>query len=178
MKKTIIFLFALMLVTTSCSKLDKLTQFEIKQSVDFEIPVPAGGINLPFDIPTPDIESTLSKDLENNNSNKDLIEKIYLKEFNMVIENPSSQTFSFLKNIDIFIKADGLPKLKIAYKHDIDNSIGQDLVLDIVDQDLQAYLKKDNYSMDITTTIDEIITNKVELRADLKFWVDAKILGL
>jgi len=178
MKKITIVLFIALLVSfTSCDKIDKLTQFEIDYTSSFKIPSNLG-INLPFNFPTPDIETNISEELENNQSNKELIEQIFLKKFLLTIESPDNQTFRFLKDIDVFLVADGLPKVKIAFKHNIKNSIGQELDLDVIEQDLQEYMKKDKYSIDVSTTTDETILQEVKIRTDLKFWVDAKILGI
>jgi len=177
MKKIILVLLIVTAGITSCNKLDKLTQFEVKYSETFTIPSTIG-INVPFNIPTPDITTNISKELENNQSNKELIEQIYLRKLLLTIESPSDETFSFLKDIDVFIQADGLPKVKIAYKYNITNNIGKELDLDVVDQDLQEYIKKDKYTISVKTTTDETIFQEVKIREDLTFWVDAKILGI
>lgn len=177
MKKKYILFAVLFTSFISCKQIDKLTQFEIKYSTNFKIPSTIG-INLPFNVPTPDIETNISEKLENNQSNKELIEQIYLKQMLLTIESPNNQTFRFLKDIDVFLLAEDLPKIKIAFKHNINNDIGQELDLDVIEQDLQEYIKKDFYTIDVTTTTDETIFSEVNIKADLKFWVDAKILGI
>lgn len=161
----------------SCKEIDKLTQFDIEYSTQFTIPSTIG-INLPFNIPTPDITTNISKELDNEQTNKDLIEQLYLKNLELKILTPNNKTFGFLKHIDLYIKTENLEKVKIAYKNNITNSTGKRLTLDIVkDLDIQEYIKEDSYSIETEITIDEITLEKIKIEAFLKFWVDAKILG-
>jgi len=179
MKNTILLSTIILIISfTSCNAIDKLTQFEVDYSTKFTIPSTIG-INLPFNIPTPDITTNISEKLDNEQTNKELIEQLYLKELILNVTNPSNKTFSFLKNVDLYLRTDKLPKIKVAYKYNIPSDIGGELKMDLVkDLDLQEYVKEDNFIVETEVTIDEITLEAIDIKADLKFWVDAKILGI
>jgi len=179
MKKQILVLFLLVSISfSSCSSLDKLTQFSVDYSTNFIIPATLG-INLPFNIPTPNIKTNFSEKLENNQTDKELIEQLFLKKLLLSIKKPNNKSFRFLKDIDLYLKTNNLPLIKVAYKHNIQNTIGGTLELDIVkDLDLQEYVKEDEFTITTEITIDEITLEEIEIKADLTFWVDAEILGI
>ncbi len=177
-KYILLFVATIILLLGSCKEIDKLTQFKVNYSAQFTIPSTIG-INLPFHIPTPNIPTDISNKLENNQTNKELIEKLLLQKLTLVILNPSSEDFSFLKEVDLYIKTDNLPQIKVAYKHNISNTIGGQLDLDIVpDLDLQAYIKEPSFTLDSKIVTDELILQAIDVKADMTFWVDAKILGV
>lgn len=43
---------------------------------------------------------------------------------------------------------------------------------------MHAYVKEDNFEIEIELTIDQITLESIDITADLKFWVDAEILGI
>ncbi len=97
----------------------------------------------------------------------------------MTITNPEDGDFSFLNQIEIFITADGLPKEKVAFKYDIPNDIGKVLEMDLVpDLNLEQYIKKDEFTLDITIKTDKILLHDTDIRIDATFGIDAKILGI
>lgn len=179
MNRIIFILAAFMAISTiSCKKIDKLTQFDKDYSYETSIGSVIG-INLPFDLPTPDIKTNISEDLALNNSKVDLIEQALVKALKVTITNPEDGDFDFLNQIEIFINADGLSKEKVAYKYDIPNTIGKTLEMDLVpDFDLQAYLKKDEFTLDITITTDKLLFHQTDIKVDATFAIDAKILGI
>lgn len=79
----------------------------------------------------------------------------------------------------MYLKTETLPAIKVAYKHDISKEIGNVLDLDVInDIDLQSYVKEDDFEIKVEVTIDEITLESIDITTDLKFWVDAKILGI
>ena len=178
--KTSIKIFAILFIIalSSCKAFDKLTQFEMDYSTNFTIPSSIG-INLPFNLPLPSINAKISEKLENEQTNTKLVEHLFIKEILLETEYPNNKTFQFLKNVELYIKTDDLPAILVAHKYNIYNSIGTKLVLDIeAGQDLEAYIKQDSYTIETKVTIDELSLEAIDLRADLVFDVDAKILGI
>lgn len=175
MKKiSLLFITFILVGFSSCNGLDRLTQFDIDYSADFTIPSTIG-INLPFNIPVPSITTNISEKLANEQTNTNLVEQLFIKNILLTIKNPSNKSFSFLENIDLYIKTETLPKIKVAYKHDITNEIENILDMDIVENvDLQNYIKEDNFEIEVEVSIDEITLEAIDITADLKFWVDAK----
>jgi len=166
------------LLTISCKKLDKKTQFDIENTTQSTIESIIG-VNLPFDIPTPTITTNIEQEMEEHNSRKDLIEYANLKELKLSISSPTTSDFDFLNDMEIFIRAEGLAKNKIAEIHDIPETQLKELNLNVIpDVDLQNYIKSDKYYLDITVKTDKILLQDVTIDIYSKVFIDAKILGI
>lgn len=176
MTKYLSLLFVIFILN-SCDKLDELTKFDITYNSTVEIKATAN-LNLPFDIFTPDIETNSESEFEVNDTRKDLIEEIRLKQLELTITSPDDQNFSFLESIRVYIAAEGLPEIQIASKEDINSAVENILELDIEDIDIQEYIKKDNFNLRLNTVTDEVLTNDVIMNVKSVFFVDAKILGI
>lgn len=174
---TRIILSVLVVITfLGCKKIDKLTQFNMEFNNTATIPS-STGMNLPFNVLTPDVETNSSTTFSSNDTRKDLIEEILLKELNLTITSPSGRDFSFLKSISIYIDADGLSETKIAYNNNVSDNAGSTLPLTVMCTDLKEYIKKDEFSLRVNAVTDEIISPDYEINIYSKFFVDAKILG-
>jgi hypothetical protein len=172
--------FALFLLISislfGCKKLDKFTKFNLEYNESVSIPATLG-VNLPFNIYTPDVSSNSEASFSANNTRKDLIEEIKLTQLDLTITSPTNGNFNFLKTIEVYISADGLSELKIASKENIPNTMLTNLALDISNVDLKEYLKKDKFKLRLYTTKDQAVTNDYQINVHSKFFVDAKILG-
>ncbi len=177
MFKKSIFVICLFALITSCDKLDELTKFDMEYSQRATIPSSAG-IDLPFDVFTPEIETNSESTFEVNDTRKDLIEEIKLTELELVIISPDSADFSFLNSIEVYISADGLEEIKIAYLEEVPDDAGSVITLDTSDTDLKEYIKSDEFSLRLNTVTDELMSTDHELEVNSTFFVDAKILGL
>lgn len=177
MFKKSIFIICLFALITSCDKLDELTKFDMEYSQRATIPSSAG-IDLPFDVFTPEIETNSESTFEVNDTRKDLIEEIKLTELEMVIISPDDADFSFLNSIEVYISADGLEEIKIAYLEEVPDDAGSVITLDTADTDLKEYIKSDEFSLRLNTVTDELMSTDHELEVNSTFFVDAKILGL
>jgi hypothetical protein len=138
-------------VLSSCKKLDEYTKFEMDFNEKTVIPS-STGVNLPFNVFSPDIETDSENTFAINDTRKDLIEEIHLTQLDLRLTSPSNSDFSFLESISIFISAEGLSELKIAWKDEVDPNTDDTLILDIADDDLQEYIKKKLIPPQITTT--------------------------
>ncbi|HFX18281.1 MAG TPA: hypothetical protein ENK64_04010 [Flavobacteriales bacterium] len=175
MKKAIV-LFSLLFLVSACEKLDKLTQFNMEYNETITIPASAG-IDLPFNIITPDVDTNSESTFEINDTRKDLIEKINLKTLDLTITSPPDADFSFLKSIKIYISAEGLPEVKIAWKDDIPANANK-INLEVTDRDLKDYIKADKFKLRVETVTNELISQDHEIKVHAVFFVDAKILGI
>lgn len=161
---------------SSCNKLKELTQFDINYTET--VTVPANTIlNLPFNLDDQEIESNSGSTFESNNTKKDLIDEIILKKLEIVHKSPSSDDLSFLKSIEVYIEADGLAEIRVAWKDNIENTVGKKLELETTKEDLKEYVKKDKINLRINTVTDESLTQDQVLDINTTFFVDAKILG-
>lgn len=173
----ILFLIIGFFLIGSCKETDKLTQFNMEYTETITVPA-STGISLPFNILTPDVETNSSSTFANNDTKKELIESVILTNLDLTLTSPDGEDFSFLKSIEIYLTAEGLSEIKIAWKNDIPNDAGNSLELETNENDLKEYIKKDKFSLRVNTTTDEILKSDHKIDVHTIFFVDAKILGL
>ncbi len=164
-------------VLSGCKKAKEFTQFNIEYDESVIIQSSAG-INLPFDVLTPDMETNSSSKFESNDTRKDKIEEIKLTKLNLTLTSPSSGDFTFLKSIDVYISADGLDEIKLAWIDNVPETVGKFLELSVSDIDFKEYIKKDDFQLRLKTVTDKAITMDHELDIHSEFFVDAEIFGL
>lgn len=172
----------ILLLLNSCKSIDKLTQFDIPLSQTITIPaiIP---IDLPFDIPTPDImldiETTYDLDdsgYELNNTNKNLVEEVLLKELELTVIEPVGEDFSLLKSIEIYISAEGESEEKVAWLNSFPES--NNTLLETSKANLKRFVLKDKINLRVKTVTDEINTRAYDIKIDAVFMVNAKILAI
>lgn len=171
--KKIILLTLVVFSIFSCKK--KLTEFYIDNTSTATIPAASAIINTPFNIMIPDTESNFESDFESNNARKDHVDALHLTQMNLKITSPSNFTFSFLDEIEIFIKSPSQTEVRIASKFDIPDNVGAQIICDIDDKDLTEYIKDDTYSLRIRTVTDEAFSQDVEIDIFTEFFVKAKL---
>lgn len=175
--KKYVFILAVFVTFIRCDKLDELTKFDIQYSQMATIPS-STGINLPFDVFTPEMETNSASKFAVNDTRKDLIEEIRLTQLEIVIISPENTDFSFLNSIEVYISAEDLEEVQIAFLNEVADNVGDRIVLNTTDLDLKEYIKKDEFSLRLNTVTDELISRDHELEVNSTFFVDAKILGL
>lgn len=176
MKKLPLILIALAsFMFYQCEILDQFTQFDIPYETQITIPG-TPSTDLPLDIPTPNIETNIGDIFANQNTNADLIEEVSLKEMTLNITMPDSQTFEFLKSIEIFISSDSLPEQRIAFLDSIPADVGQELTLEATGVNLKEYLLGANYTLRISAPLNSLVAEDTDVKISLIFFVDAKIL--
>jgi hypothetical protein len=176
MKKLIVLAIALgSLGVYSCKKLDKLTQFYIENNSTVTIPANSG-INLPFDLFTPDITTNYEEQYSANDTRKDLVDEIKIDKINITVKSPQGANLDFLKSIHVFISADGLDEKEIAWKEDVADGLTS-LDLDHTGDNLKQYLMKDKIKLRIKTITDKATKQDITLDLKNRFFVNAKILG-
>lgn len=170
-------LLALIIGFTGCKALNKLTQFYINYNTSYTY-----HNTLPPDVPdsinTPDIVTNIDQEVAINESRKDLIQSAKLSTMKLAIPVEYGTGFSFLKSVDLYISAKGQPKTLVAYKHNITDQVGNELNLDLTDVELKNYIKNDTITLSITSTTDQFLNRDVQVNVAIKFFIDAKILGI
>lgn len=175
MRHSIIYL-SIFILFSACDEVDKFTQFTMDYQSEVTIQSNVG-VDVPVTLMTPDIQSNAESEFAVNDTRKDLVEEIRLQESTLTITQPDDGDFGFLKSIHLYIHAEGMEKQLIASKEDIPEEVGAVLELDINDIDLQRYIKKDEFTLEMETVTDEIISRDHIIEVYSEFWVDAKILG-
>ncbi|MEH6408689.1 MAG: lipoprotein [Leeuwenhoekiella sp.] len=175
--KKITLLLLTVLILSSCSAIDELTKFDIDYNSSVVVQS-SSAVDLPFNVETPPMETNSESTFESNNTNKDLIEEIHLKSMKLTITDPADEDFSFLKSIEIFIKADGLDEVSIASLEEVPANAGSTLELDTSGTDIKAYIKQDSFTLRVSTVTDEVIDKDISIDILSVFAIDAKILGI
>ena len=177
MKKILLFLILVPSFLIQCQRLSEFTQFEMDYDETVVIPSTIG-IQLPLNIFTPPIKTENESVFEVNDTRKDLIEEIVLTTLELSLNSPENSDFGFLRSIGIYLTADGLDEVLIAWKEEIPSDIGKLLELETTDIDLQEYIKKDAINLKVQTVTDKILGSDHEIGIHAVFFVDARILGL
>lgn len=167
---------AMCLMLVSCERADELTQFDMDYTETIVVPS-SSGINLPFNLTTPETETNSETTFQNNDTRKDLIEEIKVTEVTLTLTQPSSADFSFLESIEVFIQADGLDETRVAWQENVPENVGSTLSLNTSDMDLQEYVKKDEIVLRARTVTDEALTSDHHIEVYTNFFVNAKVLG-
>ncbi len=177
MKLVFLMMTGLLLSLEGCKKLDEFTQFDLTYHSQATIPATVS-LNIPFDIPLPPVTTNSEEEFENNNTHKDLLESIKLKELELKITDPVDGDFGFLSDIEIYISTDNQPEKLLAWKHDIPDSAGNTLSLETTSDELKNYLTEESFNLRVKVTVDQLITQDYELDIKTVFHVNAKILGV
>ena len=174
MKKQVLIFGCIILGILGCKEIDKLTKFNMRFNETIIIPS-STGINLPFNILTPDLETNSASTFAINNTRKDLVQEIKLTKLDLTVTSPANADFSFLKSISVFISADGLSETKIAWKDNVPSDAGTILNLEVTGVDLKEYIKKDKFALRLNTVTDELLTSDYHIDATSVFFVNAKV---
>jgi hypothetical protein len=177
MKKLYLIVTVVLLTYGSCKEVSQLTHFYIDYTSNVTIP-PADVVGIPIDVWTPYIPTNSDEIFGNNNTSSGLIEEIILTEMKMNITSPSSQSFDFLKSIEIYIIANNLSEVKIAWYDDIPQTGLSSINMETSEDDLQEFIEQEVYKLRCRAVIREQISDTVQLEIFSTFFVDAQILGI
>ena len=176
MKKLSVLCISVLMIV-SCKDLEKLTEFNMNYTSSVTIPK-STGIDLPLIVPTPAVETNSESEFAVNDTRKDMIEEIILTQLDLTITSPDDQTFSFIESIEVFIQAEDLPEVQVAYQDNVPEDAGDRLTLETTGQDLKEYIKKDMFELRIKTITDEALSHDTDIKVDSRFFVNARVLGL
>lgn len=170
-------LVAALFTPTSCGVVDEWTTFDLSMEEDFVVESMIG-INLPFNIYTPDITTDSESAFEVNDTRKDKVEEISLKSMVLTLDYPAESSFDFLKSIYVYIKTNELEEILIAFEDTIPDDIGQELTLTSSGEDFTEYIKSDTVDIRVETKTDELLLYDHYIHMNAVFRVNAKILGI
>jgi hypothetical protein len=176
MKKTVFVIPVLFFLLFSCNLIDKLTQFNLVFDKTITLPS-VKGVNLPANTEIPDVETNSKSTFAVDNTHKGMIEAVLLKESKLTITTPENGNFTFLKSITIYMSANNLDEVKVAWQDTIPANIGNVLTLKTTDADLKAFMLNDSISYRVNSVIHKVITTDYSINMHSVFLVDEKILG-
>ncbi len=157
---------------SSCKK--KITQFHMDYDSTVIVSSSVGAL-IPISVLSPEIISNSSVEFENNDTKSDRINSIFLKELTLTITSPDSETFSFLNSLEIYISSTNQTEKKVAFKNNIPETVGDTIFCDLVDLDLQTFIKDEQFKIRLVSVTDETIPNDVYINVYTDFLVDAKL---
>ncbi|MEA2042710.1 MAG: hypothetical protein U9N85_09190 [Bacteroidota bacterium] len=174
MKYFVLIILIAMTVGLSNCKEGKLFTFYVEDqtttTIENILPVES-----PIDIPTPDITTNSTQEFENHDTKINLVKEIVLRELMLTIISPDDEDFSFLKDISIYISADGEEEILLASLNDI-NSETNTISLELTEEILDNYVKKESYSLRTEAVTRETLLRDVDIQIDLKFRVTADLI--
>jgi hypothetical protein len=158
-------------LTSSCDKLDELLTFTVTDHTTITIEGNSV-MDLPLQLPTPDVTSSANQEFSNNNTRADLVKDVKLTEMTMEVTSPEGKTFSFLKSIEIYISTDGSDKVLLASQTSIPETATL-VQLETSGEKLDKYLKAESYRLHTTVVTREAFASSIEIELGLKFRVTA-----
>jgi hypothetical protein len=175
MMKNALMLLMLVVLFGGCKKDPGEVTFNVNSSSEFIIEGNGSILSL-LEVVTPGVSTNWEGDFANNNTNKDQLRDMRLRQLVLNITAPAGETFEFLENIHIFIEADGLQETEIAYRDNIPTNIGQTLELQTKDVDISPYARKDAFRLRVKAKQRSVNADDVKIRADMVFKVTANVL--
>lgn len=176
MKRFLSIIPILLFFCSSCNLFDQLTQFNLEYNKTFTIPS-VSGANLPENTEIPAIENNSTITCAVDNTHDGLIESAVLNKVKLTITSPSDGDFTFLNSIAIYMVADSLEEIKVAWQDSIPDDCGSSLSLNTTEENLKDYIVKDSFDIRVQTVVHKVITSDYTINLNSVFAVDAKILG-
>ena len=161
----------------ACAAFDKLTHFTIKQSKMVTIPanVPS---DIPYDVYTPFFPTNSEQYFGENNTKANLVESAKVSSMVATITPGTTEDFSFVRSMRIFLVKKNWELTEIAYKNNIPDTIGHQVIFDLQDVELTPYIREDSLAFRLQVYTDRLNTVAVPVKVEAHFLIDAKILGI
>jgi len=173
MKKIYIIIIAVFIIgASSCEKLDELLTFYISDTTEVVVESSLFPIELPMEIPTPDITTNSEEEFSNEGTNASLVKDVYLSKLTLDIISPENKTFSFLKSMRIYIRTNDSDEKELAYKENISSNAKQ-IDLTMTGENLDRYIKADSYKLRTEVTTRETLTQDVKIQIYMRYKVTA-----
>ena len=164
--RPIIIIFLFTLIFTNCKLIDGWTHFEIDYSSTTTLPQNLN-INTPEDVYPNAIEANFKKKVENEGSSMDKIESVELTDLKLKITSPIGKDFQFLSSVALYMNAEGLDEIKVAWKDDVPVTVGDALSLKTSSKDLTDYLVKEVVTLRLNTILNQGISQDYQIDIDV-----------
>ncbi|NDK56489.1 hypothetical protein [Pontibacter fetidus] len=171
--KRILFVFAVLLTfatVVACDTIDDLLTFYINEeaTIVVESNFPIGLVAFdPVTVPT-NSEATF----KNNKTRAELVKDVTLDKLTLTIPESEGADFDFLKSIEIYIEADGLDEVRVAYLEEVPMDV-KTLNMRLTNAKLDEYLKKDSYTIRTSAVLRNTVVKDVSINAAMRFKVTA-----
>jgi hypothetical protein len=174
-----IFLATLVLSTvlfSACEQDGFNVSFNLDYSKEFTIESAlVTELGLPIDVTTPAINTNSSEEFTTNNTSIDRLENAELTSLKLTIIAPDGQKFSFVEEVKLYIQGQGMTEELVASKVNIDDAASE-IEMDVESTNLVEHVKSGEFTLRASVTTDELITEDVDVKADMTFKVTAEVL--
>ncbi|MBC5774400.1 hypothetical protein H8S95_10035 [Pontibacter sp. KCTC 32443] len=173
MKKffTAAMLLVLFATVVACDSIDDLLTFYIneEETIVVESNFPIGLVAFaPITVPTNSEET-----FKNNKTRAELVKEVTLNKLTLTIaDTAKSADFDFLESIEIYIQADGLDEVRIAYLEEVPLDV-KTLNMNLTNAKLDEFLKKDSYTIRTAAVLRNTVVSDVNINAAMRFKVTA-----
>ena len=176
MKNSGIIFIVFLLLLSSCKKVDKTIDFDLNYQTNFVVnkSIP---IQTLTNITSDPVATHINDILDSKNSSLDLVNKIKLTKVKLTIIDPANENFDFLSDVDLYLEASGLPKIRIAWKNQMVNNLGSTIELILLSDDLQSYFKKDDVTLELDVNKDEMTSQNITIKTEVFLEAEADLLG-
>jgi hypothetical protein len=176
MKKIFLYsaFLSLLICSSSCKKIDQLLTFTISNEDSLTIPA-TSPLNLPFSFATPNNTTNSSEAFTNNNTDAAHVKNIYLKSLQLRITSPANQNFNFLQSVNIYISTNSSNEILLASLSSVPQNVTT-ISLVPTQAALDTYVKSSTYNLRTEVTTDQNLSQDVNIVADSRFQVTAKVL--
>lgn len=159
-------------VLVSCKK---STTFNLNYNSSFVVSKTMS-LETAVDIVPDGVTTNSSTTFSTNKTNEKNIISIKLTDITFTITDPTDGNFDFMKSIEIYINAEGLPERLISTQMNIPESQQTSIKGELPDVNLVEYLSKPNYTLRLKVITDQNITKDYKLNTAQTFLVEAKKL--
>jgi len=166
-----------LILLTNCKLIDGWTQFEVDYFSTVKLPQDLD-INKSEDVYPSEIEANLKAKVEGEGSSMDKIESVELTDLNLRITSPTGKDFKFLNSVELYMNAEGLEEIKVAWLDNVPATIADAMSLNTSSADLTDYLVEDVVTLRLNTVLNQGISQDYQIGIDVTFLIDAKILGI
>ena len=174
MKKILVFSL-LWILLFACENEDKQIQFNVKTNTTFEVPADASiQTQIELDAKSLIINKSIFEDF---NTSKDNIDKATIKDIKLNISSLQNINFDFLTDVELYIEATDLPKIRIAWLNNLQDDHLQSLNLEHLSDNLSEYIKNNEVKISLILLTDEVLTQPVEIEVEATFLVKAEVMG-
>lgn len=177
MKKIFLFLLiASVAVFSACEQDGVSVSFDVDYDTDFTVESALiTDVGVPVEVNSPSVNTNKSEIFTSNSTQIDKVEKAEITALSLTIVAPEGQTFSFLNEVNLYIKGQGQSEELIASKTNVD-STSNTLVMDVESTDLAVHVKSGEFTMRANVTTNELVSEDVEVNAAITMKITAKAL--
>lgn len=165
MKKAIFLGIVFIVFAGACNKVKQLADINVDFPFDQMVNVPAvnlngseifspGGLFLPF--PAVPVASNSKQQMANYNTAAEKVVKVDLKRMALTIVSPPEENFNYLDNVQLYLSANNLPEVLIAYQYNIpkgQNTLNLETVTGV---NLKDYYLQDTIYLRMTAHINAL----------------------